>query len=81
MTTTPQRYTDERLHELRYNYLLNCKPTTLKQLDDDGELETHLEFRADLCLKRVDSLMASGIHEGQAWQWAIREILLETEHD
>ena len=81
MTTTPTGYTDDKLKELRLKYLGDCKPSALKKLKKSGELDSHLQRRADMARRRCANLMATGVFEGQAWQWAIREVLLETERD
>lgn len=74
-------YTDDLLKERRRKYLELCKPDTLRNLKREGTLDDHLENSARRCRERAESLMAGGTFSGQAWQWAIREVLLETEAD
>ena len=74
-------YSDEKLKDLRLGFLRNCKPRTLRKMRQSRELEGHLQARADLTRGRCASLVESGVFEGQAWQWAIREVLLESEWD
>ena len=75
-------YDDERLMDLRRNFLKGNRPKELRRLRDAGELEPHLQERADACRREVERLVKSGeTFEGQAWQWAIRTTLLETSPD
>ena len=75
-------YDDDKLKQMRFNFLESERPEQLAQLKIDGELETHLQEHADACRKRVASYVESGeTFEAQAWQWAIRVVLLETPPD
>ena len=74
-------HTDEQLKAMRLRYLRDCKPQELGRLHKEHSLDEHLQRKADRCRSRADSLVESGTFEGQAWQWAIREVLLETEAD
>ena len=75
-------YDDDRLKTLRYNFLANNRPTELRRLTREKKLDEHLQEMADACRREAAGLQVSGItFEGQAWQWAIRSVLLETEWD
>ncbi len=74
-------YTDDELKEKRLRYLKDCKPKELRQLRKDGALADALDRRVARCRRRAEELMDSGTFEGQAWSWAVREVLLETEAD
>ena len=74
-------YTDGMLEELRLDYLKRCKPTRFRLLNKDGTLDRHLQRSAIRCRERANTLILTGTAEEQAWQWAIREVLLETEAD
>ena len=74
-------YTDEELREKRLHYLRTCKPKMLRELRRNGELDAHLEKKARRCRERAQDLIDTGTYEGQAWSWAVREVLLETEAD
>ena len=75
-------YDDDRLKRLRRNFLSGNRPEELAQLTRDGHLEAHLQRRADACRREVKRLVGSGeTFEEQAWQWAIRTVLLETPPD
>ena len=75
-------YDDDRLKEFRRNFLRDNRPEEFERLTNAGELEAHLQERADACRREQERLVASGTtFEGQAWQWAIRTTLLEAEQD
>ena len=74
-------YNDEQLRDFRRTFLQDCKPKMYRRLQRAGLLADHLQAMADLCRRRVKSLVASGTFEGQAWQWAVRTVLLEAQED
>ena len=76
-------YDDERLKEIRLKFLRENRRAEYRRLRREGEIETHLDFRANHCAKRAAEILQSGATsiEAQAWSWAIREVLLETEWD
>ena len=75
-------YHDDRLKEMRLNFLRDNRKSEYRRLRRDGELEEHLQECATACRMRAKSYVDSGeTHEGQAWQWAIRVVLLETPPD
>ena len=75
-------YDDARLMDMRENFLIDNRPEFYRELLAEGTLEEHLERKAKRCLERAESIAASGItFKEQAMQWAIREVLLETEWD
>ena len=74
-------YHDDRLKEYRLTFLCENRSEEYMRLVDAGELEDHLQERADACRREVDRLVENGTFEGQAWQWAIRTTLLEAEQD
>ena len=74
-------YDDDRLKEYRRNFLRENRPEEFERLVNAGELEDHLQERADACRREADRLVENGTFEGQAWQWAIRTTLLEAEQD
>ena len=74
-------HTDDQLKEMRLRYLKDCKPQELRRLRKERSLDESLQRRADRCRARANDLVQSGTFEGQAWQWAIREVLLEQEAD
>ena len=76
------RYDNEHLMELREDFLIDNRPTYYERLVDEGRLEEHLEQMAERCRTEARRLVSQGItFTGQAWQWAIRSVLLETEWD
>ena len=75
-------YDDDKLKSFRRNFLESERPDDLAALSIAGELETHLQEHADACRRRAAELVASGqTFDGQAWQWAIRSVLLERPYD
>lgn len=74
-------YDDDRLKQLRRNFLRDNRPQEFDRLRNTGELEDHLQERADACRREAERLVESGTFEGQASQWAIRTTLLEVEQD
>ena len=72
-------YDDDHLMQLRLNFLKGSRPKELRRLRREGELDSHLQNRADACRREAKRLVDSGeTFEAQAWQWAIRTRLLET---
>ena len=75
-------YDDDHLKNLRRNYLRNSRPKEFRRLTHKGELEEHLEERTDACRTEAKRIEDKGLaFEGQAWQWAIRSVLLEQPWD
>ena len=75
-------YSDEHLKELREDFLRESRPKEYRRLKKAGELEAHLQREAERCRRRAQELVDTHItFLQQAWQWAIREVLLETEWD
>ena len=75
-------YDDDRLKLYRRNFLKNVRPEDLEERERAGTLEDHLQERADACRKEAERLVTSGqTFEEQAWQWAIRTELLESQPD
>ncbi len=75
-------YDDDRLKEIREQFLESMRPDELAELRQTGELEQHLQNKADSCRKHAASLIKSGhAFKEQAWNWAIRVVLLESDYD
>ena len=74
-------YDDHQLKEFRETFLKENRPTEYRQLQEDGELETHLEECAAACVTRAKSYIEQGVWENNAWRWAVRVVLLETPPD
>ena len=71
-------YHPDDLKEMRLKYLRENQRKEYHRLRQEGELEKHLEFRANRCIQRAGEILASRATdiESQAWSWAIREVLL-----
>lgn len=74
-------YSDDQLIDMRENFLRNNRKGEYERLQRTGELETHLEEHAAACVRRAKSYVNQGESEVQAWQWAIRVVLLESDPD
>ena len=76
-------YHPDDLKDKRLRFLRENKRSEYRRLRQAGELEQHLEFRANRCIQRAQEILRSGATdiEGQAWSWAIREVLLDTDWD
>ena len=72
---------DEELKDFRLDYLKRCERKEYRRLLKAGELEAHLQKRADSCRSFAAALIGNGEFPGQAWHWAIRVRLLDTEMD
>ena len=75
-------YSDDDLMDKRLDYLREITPAEYRRLKKDGELDEHLQYKAARCRKEVARMQEKeGVSEVQAWQWAIREVLLDTPRD
>ena len=75
-------YDDDRLKDLRLNFLTRSRPKELARLKGADELESHLQERADACRAEAKRLVSTGAtFEAQATQWAIRTVLCEAQPD
>ena len=73
---------DDELKQMRSDYLRDCKPKEFRRLRQAGDLEQHLQDRADRCRRRAAQLVDNGTtFKQQAEQWAIREVLLDSPWD
>ena len=79
----PPEYTKSHgeLKKFKRDYLRDCKPKEYRQLLPDDELERYLQQQADSCRRHEEALNRTGIRPPQAWHWAIRERLLDSERD
>ena len=73
--------TDEDLIEYRRDYLRDCDRQEYRRLARKGQLDAYLQEKADECRRNAERLIKHGTFPPQAWHWAIRETLLETERD
>ncbi len=74
-------YSDDQLMGMREKFLKENREEEYERLRQAGDLETHLEEHAAACVSRADSYIRQGESESQAWRWAIRAVLLETDPD
>ena len=81
--TSEPEYTksDEELIEYRRNYLRDCDNKEYRRLARKGQLDDHLQEKADKCRANAEDMVEQGTFPPQAWHWAIRETLLESERD
>ena len=81
MPVEPDKYTQDELKKIKRDYLRECQPKMYRELRRDGELEEYLASRANSARKVAHNFMRTGTHSGQAWSWAIRTELLDSEMD
>ena len=74
-------YSDGELMDIREKYLEENRPEEFERLQCTGELEQYLERSAKACVEQAESFMKQGVMDQQAWRWAIRVTLLDTEPD
>lgn len=77
------KHTLKGLREIRRRYLKENRRKLYKEMRDNGTLEKHLDQRAESCVEEQKYLLAMRIapHDEQAWSWAIRSALLDSEWD
>ena len=78
---SPYTKADEDLKTFRRDFLKDCQPKEYRRLARKGELEAHLQSAADEARRFAEILVSQGTAPAQAWQWAIRVKLLESEMD
>ena len=76
-------YSDTKLREIRRNYLRENKPEEYDGMMQDGTLEEHLTSRASQCRREQARILREGWTkiDSQAWSWAIRSELLDSQWD
>jgi hypothetical protein len=78
---TWQPPTQEELEEKALNYLKTCLPKDYRQMKKDGELEENIRLRVKAAKSYAESLIKGGMFEGEAWNLAIRQEILDSESD
>ena len=77
----PYTKSDETLKRFARNYLRDCKNREYRRMAKSGELEGHLQRRADAAREFAANLIRQGEFDQQARQWAIRVHCLASEMD
>ena len=74
MVETARTYgkSDAELKDYARRYSKECQNTTYPKLAKAGELEAHLQSRADAARQYAEDLISKGEFPPQAWHWAIR---------
>ena len=72
---------DEELKTYRLEYLRDCQNKEYRRLARKGLLDEHLQEMADAARAFAEDLIKRGEFPPQAWQWAIRVKLLDSEMD
>ena len=80
MATTYSK-SDEQLKEYARRFLRECKNTEYRKMAKAGELEEHLQTRADAARRYAEDLIAKGEFPPQAWHWAVRVHCCDSERD
>ena len=72
---------DLALYGQRLDFLRACKPAMYKALRSSGPTQDAVIATVGECKRHAAELIASGVWEGEAWNQAIRAVLLESESD
>ena len=72
---------DEELKTYALEYLRDCQNKEYRRLARKGLLEEHLQEQADAARAYAEDLIKQGQFPPQAWHWAIRVKLLDSEMD
>ena len=72
-------YSEVQLKDKRRNFLRSCRYAVFRQLVQSGEIDQHLETKADECREQVEALIDQGTFCEQAWSWAARLHLLDAD--
>jgi len=78
--TTYTKPSDSELAQTALDFL-KLNPKRYKALKENGELEATIEAKVVATKHAADILITQGVFENQAWLWAVREHILETEAD
>ena len=77
----PYPPTFEELRQKALVFFKENKPKSYRQMKRDNELDEVLDMRARACQRYAQGLMEQGMWEGEAWNLAIRQEILESETD
>ena len=81
MTTEADEYSQDALKDIARKYLLENKNKEFRRLARKGELDAYVEERANAARDFAHNLIKTGTFAPQAWSWAIRVAILESEMD
>ena len=77
----PSDMSDEELKRIKRNYLRDCQNKEYRRLARRGELDEYLQECADSARRFAQNLIETGTFANQAWSWAVRVELLDSEMD
>ena len=72
-------YSEVQLKDKRRNFLRSCRYAVFRQLVRSGEIDQHLETKANECRQHAESVVDQGTFYEQAWSWAARVHLLDAD--
>ena len=72
-------YSQEQLKDKRRNFLRSCNYAMFRRLVRTGEIDQHLETKANECRQYAEALVDQGTFHEQAWSWAARVHLLDAD--
>ena len=72
-------YSQGQLQDKRRNYLRSCNYQEFRRLVRSGEIDAHLETKANECRRYAVALIEQGTFYEQAWSWAVRVHLLDSD--
>lgn len=73
--------TQSQLENTALNFVKTNKPRYYRDLKKTGKLKEYCQRRATKAMSYAKSLIVSGISEGEAWNTAIRQVILESKSD
>lgn len=73
--------TQSQLENTALNFVKTNKPRYYRDLKKTGKLKEYCQRRATKAMSYAKSLIVSGMSEGEAWNTAIRQEILESKSD
>ena len=70
-------YSEVQLKDKMRDFLRSYNYTMFRGLVRSGEIDQHLEMKANACRQQAEALIDQGTFYEQAWSWAARVHLLD----
>lgn len=77
----PLNYTQAELEAKALKFIKENKPREYRKMKALRELSEYCQLKAERARKQAESLIADGIWDKEAWNLAIRQVILESESD
>ena len=72
-------YSQKQLKDKGRNFLRSCNYAMFRRLVRSGEIDQHLETKANECRQYAEALVDQRTFHEQAWSWAARVHLLDAD--